>query len=523
MLISVYRSSFMVSHKRTGAMTRTKIMLHHTITFDNRTYHFQAEDDADQRAWMSVLVNCKESALMRAFDDSTKTGGSKLNQSQVELQQAIIRYVQKLPGNDRCCDCNSQNGTADYNMVMQVMEWDTLLPKLQEKPPPVHLTEIRTSISPSSAVELNTTSALANYVTEGFHDSTVNYHPHLHHVNQSVAHCHNGVTAISFLRQACAEQFNYFVLDATWLSTNFGIIVCIECSGIHRDLGVHISRIQSLTLDNVGTSQLLLVRHMTNVLFNEIMEATLQQSSKPTPSSTMEERFEFIRAKYVERKFTLQTCEDERDLLSDLEHAVNNKDLHQLLQVFAEGVDLASALPTSEIGETALHLAVVREMGKSLHLVDFLVQNMPTQAIDKPTLHTPDASGSGFNTALHLCAIHDKPECMKLLLRSGADITLKNSQDKTPMAIAREQGNITCENLNGSLTPEKKSRSRPPSFVGDSPVNPRSRSSTSDSLKSGSSPNSSYRPVPPPPPPQNRKPSELLAAGLEVPGSVLCW
>nr|CAD7201256.1 unnamed protein product [Timema douglasi] len=35
-----------------------------------------------------------------------------------------------------------------------------------EKPPPVHPTEIRTLISPSSAVELNTTSALANYATE---------------------------------------------------------------------------------------------------------------------------------------------------------------------------------------------------------------------------------------------------------------------------------------------------------------------------------------------------------------------
>nr|CAD7204462.1 unnamed protein product [Timema douglasi] len=32
--------------------------------------------------------------------------------------------------------------------------------------PPVHPTEIRTSISSSSAVELNTTSALANYTTE---------------------------------------------------------------------------------------------------------------------------------------------------------------------------------------------------------------------------------------------------------------------------------------------------------------------------------------------------------------------
>lgn len=45
---------------------------------------------------------------------------------------------------------------------------------------------------------------------------------------------------------------NYIILsDVTWLSTNYGVMVCIECSGIHRDLGVHISRIQSLTLDKV--------------------------------------------------------------------------------------------------------------------------------------------------------------------------------------------------------------------------------------------------------------------------------
>nr|CAD7257953.1 unnamed protein product [Timema shepardi] len=42
----------------------------------------------------------------------------------------------------------------------------TLVADTMEKPPPVHPTEIRTSISPSSAVELNTTSALANYATE---------------------------------------------------------------------------------------------------------------------------------------------------------------------------------------------------------------------------------------------------------------------------------------------------------------------------------------------------------------------
>lgn len=81
------------------------------IVSDNRTYHFQAEDENDQRAWMSVLVNCKEGALLKAFDDGSKSsGGATTNPSLLELQQAIIRHIQRLPSNDRCCDCNSQNG-----------------------------------------------------------------------------------------------------------------------------------------------------------------------------------------------------------------------------------------------------------------------------------------------------------------------------------------------------------------------------------------------------------------------------
>nr|CAD7260178.1 unnamed protein product [Timema shepardi] len=51
-------------------------------------------------------------------------------------------------------------------MVVQRSDMEREWKTIEEKPPPVHLTEIRTSISPSSAVELNTTSALANYATE---------------------------------------------------------------------------------------------------------------------------------------------------------------------------------------------------------------------------------------------------------------------------------------------------------------------------------------------------------------------
>ena len=86
---------------------------------DNRTYHFQAEDESDQRAWLSVLVNCKDTALRRAFDDS----GGKTNESSSlwELQQAIIRLVQRLPGNHECCDCNSMNGRYVSYMVKVVL------------------------------------------------------------------------------------------------------------------------------------------------------------------------------------------------------------------------------------------------------------------------------------------------------------------------------------------------------------------------------------------------------------------
>jgi hypothetical protein len=60
-----------------------------------------------------------------------------------------------------------------------------------------------------------------------------------------------------------------------------------------------------------------------------------------------EERYEFIRAKYVDKKYITRTCVNDQDLLSDLEHAVNNRDLHHLLQVYAENVDLSASLPTS--------------------------------------------------------------------------------------------------------------------------------------------------------------------------------
>lgn len=173
--------------------------------------------------------------------------------------------------------------------------------------------------------------------------------------------------------------------DATWLSTNFGVITCIECSGIHRDLGVHISRIQSLTLDNIGTSQLLLARVMSNHGFNDIAEAKLPQGAKPNPNSSMEQRYEYIRAKYVEKKFAFKTCGGNiNELKKDLENAVQQRQLSMLLQAFFEGADLNWVLPSSKTGETALHAAIAQEDGRCV--IDVLSRNIAQECINRPLL-----------------------------------------------------------------------------------------------------------------------------------------
>jgi len=96
-------------------------------------------------------------------------------------------------------------------------------------------------------------------------------------------------------------------IKTEWVSINLGIILCIECSGIHRSLGTHISKVRSLTLDthSFTTDIVELLLQIGNRVSNMIWEAKLDPSLylKPSPQATRDQRLKFITAKYVDRAY----------------------------------------------------------------------------------------------------------------------------------------------------------------------------------------------------------------------------
>ncbi|XP_071998751.1 arf-GAP with coiled-coil, ANK repeat and PH domain-containing protein 2 isoform X2 [Engystomops pustulosus] len=93
--------------------------------------------------------------------------------------------------------------------------------------------------------------------------------------------------------------------DPRWASINLGITLCIECSGIHRSLGVHFSKVRSLTLDTWEPELLKLMCELGNDVINGIYEARVDTlgMKKPQNGCQRQEKETYIKAKYVEKKF----------------------------------------------------------------------------------------------------------------------------------------------------------------------------------------------------------------------------
>ncbi|CAH0555934.1 unnamed protein product [Brassicogethes aeneus] len=127
--------------------------------------------------------------------------------------------------------------------------------------------------------------------------------------NSAVVNNNNKIKKIRMWEQLLRIPGNNYCCDCKslnprWSSINLGITLCIECSGVHRSLGVHYSKVRSLTLDDWEPEIIKVMAELGNNVVNKIYEANVPEDfTRASEDCIGAVRESWIRAKYVDKKF----------------------------------------------------------------------------------------------------------------------------------------------------------------------------------------------------------------------------
>lgn len=289
-------------------------------------------------------------------------------------------------------------------------------------------------------------------------------------------------------------------LEPDWASLNLGVLVCIECSGVHRNLGVHISKVRSLTLDVKvwEPSVISLFQSLGNRFGNSVWEEnllkqdndlarTLSDSSmgrfnlaqgsgelesiptRPDARDSLLAKERFIHSKYEEKCYVARAEFDAASVACRLWDATqaNNKQLVYRLLVCHDAVvnvTYEQALECTKLILPEKHSNghVHNHISKPQSLAAHIESSQSSLGTSKKR-ETPQYSRVGISsgssecnsddfdlkgsTLLHLACRNGDIGMVELLLQYGAQVNVVNSWGRSPLHECTASGHSACAKL----------------------------------------------------------------------------